>query len=50
MIKKHCDDDDIFKVMFSDNDEPDDSDMKELASLAFITAVLIVVLNMVLYI
>ena len=50
MIRKHCDkDEDIFKVMFSDNKKPDDSDMKELSCLAFITAVVIVVLNMILY-
>jgi hypothetical protein len=50
MIKKHCsEDEDVFKVMFSD-DDTDDSDMRELASLAFITAVVIVVLNMILYI
>lgn len=51
MIRKHCsEDDDIFKVIFSDeHDKVDDSDMKELASLAFITAVVIVVLNMILY-
>lgn len=52
MIRKHCsEDEDVFKIMFSDEqNKVDDSDMRELASLAFITAVVIVVLNMVLYI